>query len=187
MLTFFLGLGRPAITDSDEGFYAEAAREMVESGDWLTPHFNYSDRWQKPVLYYWLTAATYLVAGPTELGCAVVVGAVGPRTGAADMGDRPPTQSRSNRAARRGRVACRRDRRHLRRLLRDGPSRAPRSAARVLHYADDLVRAREAAGSLAGAAAGLGFADEGTARPRRFPRSCSSRSGGANAASPTFV
>ena len=66
-LTFFLGLGRQAITDSDEGFYAEAAREMVESGDWLTPHFNYSERWQKPALYYWLTAATYVVFGPTEL------------------------------------------------------------------------------------------------------------------------
>ncbi len=66
-LTFFLGLGRQAITDSDEGFYAEAAREMVEGGDWLTPHFNYSERWQKPALYYWLTAATYLVSGPTEL------------------------------------------------------------------------------------------------------------------------
>ena len=64
--SFILGLGRPAITDSDEGFYAEAAREMVESGDWLTPHFNYEDRWVKPVLYYWLTAATYVVAGPSE-------------------------------------------------------------------------------------------------------------------------
>jgi 4-amino-4-deoxy-L-arabinose transferase-like glycosyltransferase len=64
--TFFLGLGRPAISDSDEGFYAEAAREMVEGGDWLTPHFNYEERWQKPVLYYWLTAATYVVAGPSE-------------------------------------------------------------------------------------------------------------------------
>ena len=63
---FFLGLGRPAITDSDEGFYAEAAREMVEGGDWLTPHFNYEERWQKPVLYYWLTSATYLVFGPSE-------------------------------------------------------------------------------------------------------------------------
>ena len=51
-VTFFLGLGRQAITDSDEGFYAEASREMVESGDWLTPRFNYEDRWQKPVLYY---------------------------------------------------------------------------------------------------------------------------------------
>ena len=67
-LTFFLGLGRPAITDSDEGFYAEAAREMVESGDWLTPHFNYEDRWQKPALYYWLTAVLFTIFGPSEWG-----------------------------------------------------------------------------------------------------------------------
>ena len=64
--TFFLGLGRQAITDADEAYYAEASREMVESGDWLTPRFNYENRWEKPVLYYWLTAATYLVTGPTE-------------------------------------------------------------------------------------------------------------------------
>ena len=65
-VTFFLGLGRPAITDRDEAYYAEAAREMVDSGDWLTPHFNYEDRWQKPVLYYWLTATLYELSGPTE-------------------------------------------------------------------------------------------------------------------------
>ena len=65
-LTFTVALGRPAVTDSDEAFYAEAAREMVESGDWLTPHFNYADRWEKPALYYWLTAALYRVAGPEE-------------------------------------------------------------------------------------------------------------------------
>jgi 4-amino-4-deoxy-L-arabinose transferase-like glycosyltransferase len=64
--TFFLGLGRQAITDADEAFYAEASREMVESGDWLTPRFNYQNRWEKPVLYYWLTSATFLVTGPTE-------------------------------------------------------------------------------------------------------------------------
>ncbi len=56
-LTFLLGLGIQAITDADEGFYAEAAREMVEGGDWLTPHFDYEERWQKPILYYWFTAA----------------------------------------------------------------------------------------------------------------------------------
>lgn len=67
-LTFFAGLGRGAITDSDEAFYAESAREMVASGDWLTPYYNYEQRWQKPVLYYWLTSATYLVTGPTEFG-----------------------------------------------------------------------------------------------------------------------
>ncbi|MCU0256358.1 MAG: glycosyltransferase family 39 protein [Vicinamibacterales bacterium] len=58
-LTFFLGLGRSAIGDSDEAFYAEAAREMVESGNWLTPYYNYELRFQKPILYYWLAAAAY--------------------------------------------------------------------------------------------------------------------------------
>lgn len=62
-LTFFLGLGRSAITDSDEAFYAESAREMLESADWLTPRFNYEVRFEKPVLYYWAVASTYAVAG----------------------------------------------------------------------------------------------------------------------------
>ena len=65
-LTFGIGLGRQAITEADEAYYAESAREMVVSGDWLTPHFNYEDRWQKPVLYYWLTALVYVVTGPGE-------------------------------------------------------------------------------------------------------------------------
>ena len=67
-LTFFAGLGRGAITDSDEGFYAESSREMVASGDWVTPHYNYEPRFQKPILYYWLTSATYLVIGASEFG-----------------------------------------------------------------------------------------------------------------------
>ena len=66
LLTFFVGLGSPAIADSDEAFYAESAREMVESGDWLTPHFNYIYRFEKPILYYWLAASAYLVAGVGE-------------------------------------------------------------------------------------------------------------------------
>jgi 4-amino-4-deoxy-L-arabinose transferase-like glycosyltransferase len=70
-LSFFAGLGRGAITDADEAFYAEAAREMVESGDWLTPHYNYEPRFQKPALYYWLAASTYLITGPTELAARI--------------------------------------------------------------------------------------------------------------------
>lgn len=65
-LTFLFGLGTQAITDSDEAFYAEAAREMVESQDWLTPHFNYEERWQKPILYYWITAAAFAGTDVTE-------------------------------------------------------------------------------------------------------------------------
>jgi 4-amino-4-deoxy-L-arabinose transferase-like glycosyltransferase len=66
LVTFFLGLGRQAITDSDEAFYAEAAREMVEGHDWLTPHFNYEERWQKPILYYWFSAAAFAGTDTTE-------------------------------------------------------------------------------------------------------------------------
>jgi 4-amino-4-deoxy-L-arabinose transferase-like glycosyltransferase len=89
-VTFFAGLGRGAITDSDEAFYAESAREMVASGDWLTPHYNYEPRFQKPVLYYWLTAAASLALGDSEtaarlwaavagLGLVLVTAAAGRR------------------------------------------------------------------------------------------------------------
>lgn len=66
VLTFGGALGRSAITDSDEAYYAEAAREMVVSGDWTTPHYNFEPRLQKPVLFYWLIAGTYLAAGVSE-------------------------------------------------------------------------------------------------------------------------
>jgi 4-amino-4-deoxy-L-arabinose transferase-like glycosyltransferase len=89
-VTFFAGLGRGAITDSDEAFYADSAREMVASGDWVTPHYNYEPRFQKPVLYYWLTAAASLVFGESEfaarfwaamagLGLVLVTAAAGRR------------------------------------------------------------------------------------------------------------
>ncbi len=65
-LTFGLGLGTPAITDSDEAYYAEASREMVERADYLTPRFNYRERFQKPVLYYWATAGFYHLFGIRE-------------------------------------------------------------------------------------------------------------------------
>ncbi len=66
LVTFFAGLGRSAIGDADEAFYAQSAREMVEQGDWVTPHYNYEYRFQKPVFFYWLVAGSYLVAGVNE-------------------------------------------------------------------------------------------------------------------------
>jgi 4-amino-4-deoxy-L-arabinose transferase-like glycosyltransferase len=66
LLTFFAGLGRSAIGDADEAFYAQSAREMVEQGDWITPHYNYEYRFQKPVFFYWLVAGAYQVAGVGE-------------------------------------------------------------------------------------------------------------------------
>ena len=55
---FSLSSAAPAITDSDEAYYAESAREMIESGDWITPRYNYAVRFEKPILFYWMIAAT---------------------------------------------------------------------------------------------------------------------------------
>jgi len=43
----------------DEGRYAEIAREMQETGDWVTPRLNGLKYFEKPPLQYWLTAASY--------------------------------------------------------------------------------------------------------------------------------
>jgi 4-amino-4-deoxy-L-arabinose transferase-like glycosyltransferase len=65
-VTFLTGLGRTAIQDSDEAYYAEAGREMVMSGDWMTPFYNFEPRLNKPILLYWLIGASYVIAGVGE-------------------------------------------------------------------------------------------------------------------------
>ncbi len=65
-LLFFLGLGTLGLTDRDEGSNAEAAREMVESGDWITPTLNGTPRFAKPVFIYWLISCSYLAFGVSE-------------------------------------------------------------------------------------------------------------------------
>jgi len=67
-LTFLVGLGHPAIQDADEGFYAESGREMIASGDWITPHFEGEPRTNKPILFYWLIALDYKAGGASETG-----------------------------------------------------------------------------------------------------------------------
>ena len=50
----------------DEGRYAEIPREMLETGDWVTPRLNGIQYFEKPPLQYWMTAATFAVAGEDE-------------------------------------------------------------------------------------------------------------------------
>lgn len=65
-LLFFLGLGDMGLTDRDEGRNAEAGREMFETGDRLTPTFNYELRVAKPVFLYWLMDYSYRLFGVNE-------------------------------------------------------------------------------------------------------------------------
>src|SRR5437660_2676149 len=59
-------LGSPSLWDIDEGNNAEAAREMMESGNWIVPKFNYQLRVDKPALLYWLQIGAYRVFGVNE-------------------------------------------------------------------------------------------------------------------------
>ena len=64
-LILFSDLSTPAFMDH-EGRYAEVAREMLLNGDWIIPHLNFVPFLNKPPLPYWLTAAAFLVVGPSE-------------------------------------------------------------------------------------------------------------------------
>ncbi len=65
-ILFFWNLGALGLTDRDEGRNAEAGREMLETGDWMSPTFNYEPRYAKPALVYWLMGASYKVFGVSE-------------------------------------------------------------------------------------------------------------------------
>jgi 4-amino-4-deoxy-L-arabinose transferase-like glycosyltransferase len=51
------------LTKPDEGRYAEVPREMVATGDWLTPRLNGIKYFEKPPLQYWAAATAYSAFG----------------------------------------------------------------------------------------------------------------------------
>jgi 4-amino-4-deoxy-L-arabinose transferase-like glycosyltransferase len=50
----------------DEARYAEISREMVASGDWITPRLNDLKYFEKPPLQYWATAKAFELFGISE-------------------------------------------------------------------------------------------------------------------------
>ncbi|MBQ9564587.1 MAG: glycosyltransferase family 39 protein [Synergistaceae bacterium] len=72
LTVYFHGLGSYGLLDPDEGRYSEIPREMIESGDFVTPRLNYVKYFEKPVLHYWLTAGAFLLCGENEFGGRLV-------------------------------------------------------------------------------------------------------------------
>jgi 4-amino-4-deoxy-L-arabinose transferase-like glycosyltransferase len=62
-LLWFLPLDAPHLFDPDEGRYAEIPREMVASGDWVTPRLDGIKYFEKPALGYWATALAFELFG----------------------------------------------------------------------------------------------------------------------------
>jgi 4-amino-4-deoxy-L-arabinose transferase-like glycosyltransferase len=59
----FLGLGSAPLTDIDEGAFAEASREMLLRGDWVSPWLLDAPRYDKPVLIHWLQMISFSIFG----------------------------------------------------------------------------------------------------------------------------
>jgi len=66
LLIFFYGLGSLPLLGPDEPRYAQVAREMYETGDWITPRLAGLHWFEKPALTYWLAAAGYTLFGVSE-------------------------------------------------------------------------------------------------------------------------
>jgi 4-amino-4-deoxy-L-arabinose transferase-like glycosyltransferase len=65
-IVWFCNLGYRSLVRPDEGRYAEIAREMAVTGDWITPRLNGIKYFEKPPLQYWITAAAFKAFGEHE-------------------------------------------------------------------------------------------------------------------------
>ncbi len=70
-LVGLFGLGSIGLVDYDEAAYAEVARAMWTSGDWLVPHLCGEVFFEKPPLLYWVQALGFAAFGAGELGARV--------------------------------------------------------------------------------------------------------------------
>ena len=80
VVAWFALLGYRDLIDPDEGRYAEIPREMLVSGDWITPRLNGLKYFEKPPLQYWATAAFYKLLGFSNASARlwiVLIGFVG--------------------------------------------------------------------------------------------------------------
>ena len=63
---YFFNLGLNQVWQPNEAFYAEASKNMLKSGDFLTPIYNGELRLNKPPMTYWLTALSFFLFGVNE-------------------------------------------------------------------------------------------------------------------------
>lgn len=62
----FWRLGERSLADWDEAIYAQIAKEIVRSGEWLTLHWGYTPFFEKPPLLMWSTAVFFHLFGVNE-------------------------------------------------------------------------------------------------------------------------
>ena len=68
LLVGFSFQGSRGLYETSEGRYAEAAREMLETKNWVEPTVGYRPHWTKPPLTYWAIAGGIKLLGANEWG-----------------------------------------------------------------------------------------------------------------------
>ncbi len=63
VLCYSYNLGTVPPYHSDESYYIESVKTMVQTGDYLTPYYHENKRFAKPILIYWLMAIPYKLFG----------------------------------------------------------------------------------------------------------------------------
>ena len=66
LVAWFAALAARPLYRPDEARYGEIPREMVASGDWLTPRLNGYQYFEKPPLQYWATAVAFEAFGVSD-------------------------------------------------------------------------------------------------------------------------
>src|SRR5262249_27342832 len=61
-----------SLIEPDEGRYAEIAREMTTSGNWLVPTLNHRPHYDKPPLLHWLVALSLKAFGINNWAARIV-------------------------------------------------------------------------------------------------------------------
>jgi len=63
-----LGNSLLSLTNPDEVFYAQTAKEMVKHHSWLTPYLFDAPQFEKPILTYWFLRIGFIIFGVTSFG-----------------------------------------------------------------------------------------------------------------------
>jgi 4-amino-4-deoxy-L-arabinose transferase-like glycosyltransferase len=66
LCVLFSHLGTAVLFEPDEGRNAEIAREILLLRDWVTPHYDFIPRLDKPISYFWLVALSFRLFGLSE-------------------------------------------------------------------------------------------------------------------------
>lgn len=67
-LFYIIGNNVLSLTNPDEVFYAQTAKEMAQQKTWMTPYLFGQPQFEKPILLYWFLRIAYIIFGVTAFG-----------------------------------------------------------------------------------------------------------------------